>query len=281
VLVLAAGAAAVVRFVVYGHDVPRLRGLPLAASRRAVEREGLRIEIASARPYSSAVAAGSVLDQSPPPGRDERRGYDVRVVLSGGHAPVAVPSVLGDNGSTAVAMLRSSHLHPRVVVAYDETVAPGKVVSADPSSGTVAYGHEVTVTVSRGPSPRTIPSGLVGSPWSKVGALVTDLRLRPVEKLAYSSTVPAGDVVATEPASGATGVRVGSTVDVVVSRGPRLVVVPPVDGLSIESAISALEARGLAVTEQVGPPNSTYATATDPLAGASVAPGTDVTLYVA
>jgi tRNA A-37 threonylcarbamoyl transferase component Bud32 len=59
-------------------------------------------------------------------------------------------------------------------------------------------------------------------------------------------TVPAGQVVSTDPAIG-TPTEKGQTVDITVSGGPAPVKVPAVVGLSEEEAIAALQAQGFEV----------------------------------
>jgi serine/threonine-protein kinase len=74
---------------------------------------------------------------------------------------------------------------------------------------------------------------------------------------------------------------VGTTVTVDLSRGPQLVLVPDVQGDSINDAVAALQAAGLQVPEVVGPPFATQATTTNPAPGSQVQPGSSVTLYAA
>ena len=107
------------------------------------------------------------------------------------------------------------------------------------------------------------------------------LRLVPVERLAYSNVLQRGLVISTDPSGGTTGVPVGSRVEVTVSKGPRLVMVPAVANEPIAQAIATLQHAGLNVNEQIGPPFATKATTTNPQPGAEVAIGTAVTLYVA
>jgi len=280
VLGLLAGAGAVVRFVVFGHTIPRLVGMGLADARAATSRDGVHLRV-TGRVYSGAVAAGDVLSQSPAPGKLVRAGAGVTVVVSEGHAPVKVPSVIGATRAAAIAALSTAHLSPTEVAVYSETVPAGSVVAATPSSGSASYGSTVRLQVSKGPHPRTIPELGAGATWSSASAALTAERLVPVEALAYSNAVAAGAVISTAPAEGAQGIPVGTKVTVTVSRGPRLVSVPQVVNDPISQAIALLQQAGLDVTEQVGPPFATHATTTDPPAGARVRPGTAVTLYVA
>jgi serine/threonine-protein kinase len=192
---------------------------------------------------------------------------------------VPVPSVTGKARPVALHLLAARHLVARMTTAYSESIAAGTVISADPSSGTAAYGSPVAIVVSKGPAPRTIPSGLDGAAWASVRSSLDALRLEPVEQFSYSTSVPAGDVLSTDPGGGSAGIAVGSAVTVVVSKGPLLVPVPSVQGQSIAAALATLRDAGLDVTEQIGPPDATYATTTVPAPGNAVAPGTQVTLY--
>ncbi|SEQ62245.1 Stk1 family PASTA domain-containing Ser/Thr kinase [Microlunatus flavus] len=62
----------------------------------------------------------------------------------------------------------------------------------------------------------------------------------------YSETVPAGEVVSTEPPAGAR-VRKGSHLEAVVSRGPERFAMPTVVGMSQDAATTALAAAHLKV----------------------------------
>ncbi len=274
------GAAAAVRYVVYGHSVPRLAGLPLPEATARVRSAGLRL-VVDRRVWSSSAAAGTVLSESPSAGRLERSGAVVHVAVSLGHAPVGVPDVLGRPKAAALGALAAAHLRAAVSLAFEERVPAGDVVAADPKGGLAGYGSVVRLVVSKGPAPRTVPSDLAGQSWSTASAALSALRLVPVEQLVYSDTVPPGEVVSTDPAGGTSGVAVGSHVAVTVSRGPLTVAVPSVAGLSISTAVAKLEQAGLSVSEEVGPPFATYATTTYPGPGAQVRVGTSLTLYVA
>ena len=102
---------------------------------------------------------------------------------------------------------------------HNETVPPGDVVSAAPATGTVRYGAPVAVQVSVGPQPRTIPE-LGGLSYAQAHSDLVSLRLVPKRSLEFSNTVPAGEVISSEPAFGSTGIVVGSpvTVDVCAVR---------------------------------------------------------------
>ncbi|HWD24547.1 MAG TPA: PASTA domain-containing protein, partial [Acidimicrobiales bacterium] len=209
-----------------------------------------------------------------------KSGTKIDLVLSKGRRPVPVPKVVGLTRAAARAEIVAGHLTPHSTRVYSESVAPGIVVKATPNSGTAGFGSTVSVEISRGPAPRTIPN-LSGQPSTAAASALSALRLKPTESAIYSPTVPSGMVISTLPASGTVGVPVGTAVAVVVSKGPQPVAVPIVAGDAIADAVAALRAAGLNVVEQIGPPFATKATTTNPAPGSTVLPGSDVTLYVA
>jgi len=278
VLGLVAGALSYDHYVVYGHHVPGVSGMTVAKATSYAKRAGLTLVI-GARGYSSSEPRGAITAQVPPAGRAVRSGTTVTVTVSRGPRPIAIPVLVAKSRAAAVAALVEAHLVPVVSTTYSETVRKGRVVSEAPSSGHRLPGAVVVLEISLGPAPRTIPE-LPGATWAAADAALSKLRLVPSEQLAFSTTVPAGQVISTSPAEGAGGVPVGSAVAVAVSKGPQLVTVPAVDGLSVTAAVALLEADGLKVTEEIGPPFATTAVTTNPVAGSAVALGSAVTIYV-
>ncbi|MGB9113572.1 MAG: PASTA domain-containing protein [Acidimicrobiales bacterium] len=279
VALAAVGTIAIARYVVFSHIVPNLVHDRLAAARHDLSAHGLRLHVAS-QVFSTAVPIGAITKQTPRPGIRERSGTAVDVVVSRGPATVAVPQLLGDSKASAVNSIKNDHLVAVVSSAYNETVPLGKVANASPSAGTVRYGSKVDLSISLGPRPRTIPQ-FAATSYADASERLSALKLVPVERLAYSNTVLSGVVISTSPSEGATGVKVGTQVSVLVSRGPRLVAVPSVANLPIDTAVMDLRRAGLVVNEQIGPPFATKATTTNPAPGTEVRPGSPVTLYVA
>ena len=281
VVLLALGAAAFAgRRVLMGVHVPVLVGERLAVASSRLRHDGLRLG-QTRLAYSALRPAGSVLSQRPLPGSRVSRNSRVELVVSRGHAPVAVPHLAALSRAAALAELSSNHFVAAVEPIYSETVPAGHVVAASPAAGQAPYGSTITLEVSEGPHPRTIPQFSASTTWAGASSMLAGERLVPLEQQAYSNVVPAGEIIATSPAEGAGGVPVGSKVTVVISLGPRLVSVPQVAGEPVAQAIATLRNAGLDVTEQVGPPFATKASTTDPQAGTRVRPGSAITLYVA
>ncbi|ASR55972.1 Stk1 family PASTA domain-containing Ser/Thr kinase [Cellulomonas sp. PSBB021] len=99
-----------------------------------------------------------------------------------------------------------------------------------------------------------------------------------------STTVPAGQVISSNPAEG-TEVELESVVDYVVSSGPDSVEVEDVSGRTESQAEQVLEGQGLTVNGDRKEDNNPsfpkgQVTKTDPPAGEQVKAGSSVTLYV-
>jgi len=93
----------------------------------------------------------------------------------------------------------------------------------------------------------------------------------------FSDTVPSGTVVGTDPAAGQ-GVNRGSQIAVHVSKGPEMVPVPNLVGMTLEAAQAQLQAKGFEVDTQSYLPGR-LVRAQSPAANTSVTKGTQVTLF--
>jgi beta-lactam-binding protein with PASTA domain/tRNA A-37 threonylcarbamoyl transferase component Bud32 len=164
---------------------------------------------ATAEQYSATVPAGGVLGSTPT--GTALYGSTVTIITSKGHAPVTVPVVTGA-GTTyaaAAAAITAAGLVPAQSQAYSSTVPSGQVVSTSPAAGgQVPFGSTVTVTVSQGPQPVTIPS-LIGH---SLSSAVSDLQALGLKVATYGPG-SSGIVVFTSPSSG-TSVLPGTTVTV-------------------------------------------------------------------
>jgi hypothetical protein len=144
----------------------------------------------------------------------------------------------------------------------DETVAPGIIVSwvvpAQPglvAGGTALPETVIVARISAGPEAREVPD-VVGLNAEEATAQLDALGLV-VEQLEdeFSDEVPVGAIARQNPPGGA-GLKVakGSTVQIAVSKGQDLVVVPPLGGLTVAEVTTALTDAGLTLGEVKGDP---------------------------
>ncbi|MBA3906908.1 MAG: PASTA domain-containing protein [Pseudonocardiales bacterium] len=165
----------------------------------------------------------------------------------------AVPSLTGVQRDVAEHLLEAAELVPVARTVYADGVPVGQVTRTDPPQDTrLLRGATVTIVVSGG-NP-TVPSVGVGTDVAGAVAAIRAAGFSPVQSAKYDSSVPAGNVVRTEPAAG-TSLRPGGSVTVVVSRGPepaRQVRVPFVIGKTFGEAAQILADVGLEAEERPG-----------------------------
>ena len=132
--------------------VPGVEGASLANATASINARSL--EIASSEEYSSTVAAGYVISQSPAAGTEVEEGSTVRVVVSKGRQMVKVPNVTGKSEDSATTSLEDLGLRAQIQTEYNAFVSAGQVISQAPEANTeVLPGSTVTLTVSLGLAP--------------------------------------------------------------------------------------------------------------------------------
>jgi eukaryotic-like serine/threonine-protein kinase len=108
--------------------------------------------------FSDKVDEGRVVRQDPT-GDKAPKGSPVDLWVSKGHAPVAVPGVVGKSQGRAEKILRKAGFVPVVQVAFSDQIARGLVIKVDPAEATrTPYGDPVTITVSQGPEEFPAPN---------------------------------------------------------------------------------------------------------------------------
>ncbi|HEY7717270.1 MAG TPA: Stk1 family PASTA domain-containing Ser/Thr kinase [Pedococcus sp.] len=167
--------------------------------------------------------------------------------LAGPGSSTVVPTVVGRTFEQAESQLAAAHLGVKRVDAFDESVAKGSVISADPGAGAeVARNTTVTVTVSQGPERYAVPN-LVGRTTAEAEERLKESRLAlGSSSEAFDEKVPAGQIVSTTPKAG-TQLKRGAAVNVVVSKGRQPIQVTDFTGQPADQAVAALTDAGLTV----------------------------------
>lgn len=136
VLVALASAVLTMQFAIHGAEVrvPNLRGMTIAEARSQTAGLRLNLEVDN-HYYSSEVAAGHILTQSPAPGSVVRRDWHVRVADSLGPQKVEVPNVVGTQERTAALNLRHASLEEGAAAQIPWPAAePGTILAQDPQA---------------------------------------------------------------------------------------------------------------------------------------------------
>ena len=127
-------AIATMHFAIHGAEVqvPALKGMTVADARSQAAGLGLNLNVDN-RYYSSDVAAGHILSQSPAAGTIVRREWRVRVSESLGPQKVDVPNTVRSDQRLAALELRRAGLDVGSVAHLpDSNAAEGSVLAQDP-----------------------------------------------------------------------------------------------------------------------------------------------------
>ncbi len=167
----------------------------------------------------------------------------------------------------------------------NDTYDKGIIFEQNPKAGrTVRVGSEVKVKVSSGKTVITIPT-LANVESTLASGQLTDMGLEVSQKTEYNDSVAEGNVIRTDPVEGSE-VDAGTSVILYVSLGPeeKLIDMPNVTGIQLETARTLLQQSGLKVNKVNTDPSSDRPAGTviqqDPAAGTQIASGSAVTLTI-
>ena len=259
---------------------PSVIGLTVDEARTSLAAGGFTLATAGEE-FSEDVPAGSILRTDPAPGEGIAEGGELTATVSKGPERYKVPDVRGQSPQAASAALAAASLTTGATQrVFDDTVPEGQVAGTEPAIGEpLRRGTEVVLLVSKGPEPVPVPdvggrkAGPAQNALERAG-LVVQVEQR------HSMEVPEGEVMKVTPAPG-TVVDSGTTVRLIVSKGPPPVVVPNLVDLRRRQAIAALEAVGLRAKVEAGAVTPLNRVLTQvPAAGTTVPRGSVVVLRI-
>lgn len=260
---------------------PNVIGLSVDQARQQLSASGLSLQV-TGEAFSESIPPQSIVSSDPASGSDVHASGTVSVVLSKGPERYAVPDLRGMTEADASAALATAHLVAgETSTEYDDKAPAGTVVRTDPKVGTSAKpGTAVNLVVSKGPKPVAVPDitgrklGYANRTLAAVGLTSTTTNEQ------FSETAKAGIVLSQTPAPGAT-VNSGTSVSVVVSKGPPPVTVPKLIDMPTARAIATLKGLGLVPHVLKGaatPLNRVYSQ--DPAPGTDIPKGSTVTIRI-
>ncbi len=241
------------------HEVPDLTQLEVGEALNMVSEFGWNVVITEAA--DDVVPVGVVIGTDPVAGTVLREGDDLGLVVSTGPAPRVLPEIVGLSVDRATADLLELGLVLEVGErAFSDDVPIDEVISwsvpdqpALRAGDTVLPGTSIVAVVSAGPAPRVVPE-LTALPVADATVAIEALDLLVVVgPEEFSNDIAPGSVIAQDPVAG-TELPPGGTVTIVVSKGPDLVPVPPLAGLTVQQATDALAAAGLVIGQVSGDP---------------------------
>jgi beta-lactam-binding protein with PASTA domain/tRNA A-37 threonylcarbamoyl transferase component Bud32 len=219
--------------------VPEVVGLAVAEATQDLRSRGLEVKVGE--PVASDhVHEGLVATQSVAGGEQARRRDTVVLQPSLG---ITLPDLTRRPAGAATGRLKELDIRFREQLRTSITVAKGAVIATRPDAGTVLKADRVvTVVVSAGKPKVQVPD-VAGQPVEAAQETLAAANLRARVERVFDDR-PRGQAVGTDPGAGSQALW-GSTVVLRVSKGPDLVEVPDVVGLSKEEADARLRAAGL------------------------------------
>jgi len=284
---VAAGAVLVFKqLAVPSATVPDVQTLDVDAARAKIDQTDraatdVKWSINERAAYNDNVEAGIVISQETQGGKKLDDGGTITIVVSRGPRPVALPEIDGATLDAAKVALGNLGFKVGAIEQQNhETIPEGTLitwkVNGQERPAEAPKGSTVDLVVSSGPAPRTVPD-VRGRTEADAKSAIEGLGLVAIRADAFDDEVPLGQVIRTDPAAGQQVAR-GSRVTYVVSKGPDLVTVPNVIGMSRDNAEATITAAGLN-PYSVGPPGKVVNT--NPRPDKKVKRGSTVTLYTA
>jgi serine/threonine-protein kinase len=136
--------------------VPPVTGMSQAKAEKALKSAGFKVS--STQAYSADVKTGQVISSSPPEGSTAEKGSTVRLTVSRGAQPVAVPSVVGKTVAEARGLIEGKGFKVSEKDEQTTSKPDGTVLSQSPAGGTsVKPGSTVTLTVAKAPPQVQVP----------------------------------------------------------------------------------------------------------------------------
>ncbi len=222
-----------------------------------------------------------VFQQTPRPGDRTPKNNFVTIYVSLGPPKTDVPNVVGEPLDKALSDLQDAKLKGKAIPTESDK-PQGEVISQSPTAGaSVKQGSQVKLKVSKGPKPVAIPN-VIGSTFESANSTLLGAGFAVLRK-DVKSDAPKDTVVDTSPGVG-TLQPPGTTITIMVSKGPTTSTVPDVTSLSQSDAQATLKASGFGVkivSQPVTDQSQDGIVQTqDPPGGTQQPPGTIVTIAV-
>lgn len=155
-----------------------------------------------------------------------------------------VPQLIGLTEQEARNVLIDRELNVNVVQEFSDDVDAGLVLFASPESGSrVSKSTEIQLTISKGPELFEIPD-VIGQSWAAAQTSLTDLGFKPtLVAEEFHPEFAAGSIIEIDPPVFSQH-PFGTTLLVIVSKGPAPIKLPNIINTSEQNATEKLQAKG-------------------------------------
>jgi len=263
-----------------------VRGMTVEDATQALTNASIVVLDPAVEKFDDEVAEGSVIGLDPNISGDVARGTEVHLIVSLGPAPVDLPDFEGVSADAFSSQLVSLGISvTKTDNQFSEDVPDGLVIAVLSEAGKVVAAG---TTLHRGDS--VVIARSVGAVPDVTGKTVSDattalqnagLTVAVSDSREFSLTVPDGNVSSISVRTGI--VRPGDTVTLVLSKGPEMLLIPNVVGMTIQRASDTLTAAGFAITVITDIAPSSWSTAqvtsTYPNGGVKAPRGSTVKIF--
>ncbi|BCP63278.1 Stk1 family PASTA domain-containing Ser/Thr kinase [Streptococcus suis] len=263
-------------------QVPNVVGETLDVAKEKIEVAGLVIGDVKEE-ASTEYKEGTVIRTSPGANTSRMEGSKVDIVVAS-VAMVTVPNLIGSDADSAQKELEDLGFKVTLKKEYSDTVEEGYVIKTDPvANSSKEKGSTITVVVSKGVQPKTVPDVTRKSQDTAKQLLEAAGFIIGTISEEYSDSVAEGNVISTDPQANVE-LEKGSIVNMVVSKGKEIIMPDLVSaGYTYSEARNQLQSLGVTTIEKQE--DRSYTTTTsDIVVGQYPAAGTvidgPVTLYV-
>jgi eukaryotic-like serine/threonine-protein kinase len=194
----------------------------------------------------------------------------------------AIPQVVGEPADEVSERLTALGFQVEQGQPQYDDLPVGAVIRVRPKEGAeIEVGSIVTIVRSLGPPPVRVPA-VEGRPLKEAKELLIaeGFEIGPI-KPRYDAKVPRGRVIARTPEQEM--LAEGSSISLVVSKGPKPVRIPDVSGMTEDKAVAALDTAGFHVAVEEDFSNDVdrgRVIGTDPAAATKLQPGDTIVLQV-
>ena len=263
-------------------QVPDVVGETLDVAKEKIEVAGLVVGDVKEE-VSTEYKEGTVIRTSPGANTSRMEGSKVDIFVAR-VAMVTVPNLIGSDADSAQKELEELGFKVTLKKEYSDTVEEGYVIKTDPvANSSKEKGSTITVVVSKGVQPKTVPDVTGKSQDTAKQLLEAAGFIIGTISEEYSDSVAKGNVISTDPQANVE-LEKGSIVNMVVSKGKEIIMPDLVSaGYTYSEARNQLQSLGVTTIEKQE--DRSYTTTTsDIVVGQYPAAGTvidgPVTLYV-
>ena len=202
------------------NSVPNLSGMTADQAQKAIEDAGFVAKFGGNE--NSDADKNTVSRQDPAAGQEKDEGTTITYWISTGPEMGNVPNVIGNDRATATKMLEDAGF---IVSAqdggYSDQYEEGKVMNQEPNGGQLEEGGTVTIYISQGKDPATIPVSVPAVTGLDEGSAISELNGAGFYNVGVSyetsNTVLEGKVIRQTQSGKAT---TDTYIEIVVSAGP-------------------------------------------------------------